>query len=144
MFELDMQKPKNFGGIGSFSTKNVFKRNKTLFVGECAGLQDLLGGFGIRYAITSGFLAAKSIIDNEDYERVAKKQFEHKLKASLVNRFLWERFGNGAYSLLIDRIKGVKNPFKFLYSAYDYNRMQKLIYPVAIMYMKKKYPQLRL
>lgn len=55
---LNMQSPKEVGGVGSFSLKSVFKKGTTLYVGEAAGLQDFLWGFGMRFAVTSGYLAA--------------------------------------------------------------------------------------
>ena len=48
MLRLDIQEPKEAGGIGSFSVKNIFQEDGTLFVGEAAGLQDFLWGFGMR------------------------------------------------------------------------------------------------
>lgn len=58
MKELDISDSKPVGCMGCFSLKNTFKEGKNLFVGEAAGLQDMLWGFGMRYAFTSAFLAA--------------------------------------------------------------------------------------
>lgn len=144
MTNLDIQNPKNVGGVGSFSLKNNFKKNNNLFVGEAAGLQDVLWGFGMKYAFTSGFLAARSIINGENYEKKAKERFSNKLKSSLVNRFLWERAGFGNYAFLIDKLKNSKDLFGSLYSFHNYNFLQKLIYPTALIYMRRKYPKLKL
>lgn len=142
--ELDIQKPKCFGGIAYISNKNIFKKNKSLFVGEAAGLQDFLWGFGMRYAITSGFLAAKSIIDGKDYEKIAERYFRPKLKAGIVNRFLLEKFaGKNNYSYFINIIENLKDPIKSSYYMYNYNFIHKLIYPFAMNYMKKVYPYLK-
>ncbi len=144
MTNLDIQNPKNIGGIGSFSLKNNFKKDNNLFIGEAAGLQDILWGFGMRYAFTSGFLAAQSIINGENYEKKAKELFSGKLKSSLVNRFLWERAGFGNYGFLIHKLKNNRNLFGSLYSFHNYNFLQRLIYPIALIYMRRKYPKLKL
>jgi uncharacterized protein YqgQ len=138
--DLDIQSPKDFGGVGSFSLKNVFKKGTTLYVGESAGLQDFLWGFGMRFAIKSGYLAAQSIINKEDYEKTAKKHLSNKLKASVVNRYLWERAAKKDYSFIINNAQFVK---KNLYSMHNYNLLQRMIYPVALSYLRKEYPKLR-
>jgi len=141
-FNLDIQSSKNVGGVGSFSLKNTFQKGKVLYIGEAAGLQDLLWGFGMRYAVTSGYLAAQSIINNENYEEKAEKYFGNKLKASMVNRYLWEKIvSRRNYSFMVDHAEIVKNQ---LYSINNYNLLRRMIYPVALSYLKKKYSKLRL
>lgn len=136
--DLDINDPKTVGGVGCFSLKNNFKKNNAMFVGESAGLQDFFAGFGIRNAIVSGYLAAQSIINNKDYEKLAKKCFSNKLKASLVIRFLWEKSSVKNYSLILKKIKTKKNIFKFLYSYHNFNFIERLIYPIAWVYFKFK------
>lgn len=139
---LSMRLPREVGGLGSFSLKNVFKEGTTLYVGEAAGLQDFLWGYGMRFAVTSGYLAAQSIISNEDYEQIAKKRFESKLKAGVVNRYIWEEVASKKdYSFMVYFAEFVK---KTLYSMYSYNLLQKMAYPMASYHLKKKYPKLRL
>jgi len=139
--DLDIQSPKDFGGVGSFSLKNVFKRGTTLYVGESAGLQEFLWGFGMRFAIKSGYLAAQSIINKEDYEKIAEKHFRNKLNASAVNRYLWEKAGEKEYSFIINNAEFVK---KSLYSMHNYNLLQRIVYPLALSYLRRKYPKLKL
>ncbi len=103
--KFNIENPKNVGGIGCFSSNNIFKNSDRLFIGEAAGLQDMLWGFGMRFAITSGFLAAQSIIKNQNYEKLAKTNFNKKLKASLVNRFLWEKINAKDYYFIIEKVK---------------------------------------
>ena len=174
LVELDIQNPVKVGGIGSFSLKNRFlepgtmksregekqsyrsERGQTggegngnllaagLRVGEAAGLQDLLWGFGIRTALISGKLAARSIVEGLDYPALARQHFRKKLKASLVNRYFWEKFGSGNYGGIVDRIHGAIDPLKYLHSFHNFNLLQRLFYPVALKYCRKKYGQLKL
>ena len=139
-FHVDIRNPKEVGGIGSFSLKNRFMKNKTRYTGESAGLQDFLWGYGMRYAIQSGYLAAKSIINKTDYEKVAKKQFTNKLKASVVNRYFWEKFSKNNYSFLIHHPKLMK---KHIYSMHNYNLLQKIIFPLALSYFNRRHINIR-
>ncbi len=130
------------GGVGCFSNQNVFKKNGKLYVGEAAGIQDLLWGFGIRSAVTSGFLAARAIIHDEDYGELAKSEFKNKLKSSIVNRFLWELTGD--YSWIVNRIYGNSDPLDYVTSFHNFNLWQRLLYPLARFYMKRRYDNLKL
>jgi len=143
-FDLDLKKLSYMGGIGSFSSKNIFKCGKSLYVGEAAGLQDFLWGFGIKSALMSGYLAAKSISDGENYEKIAEEFFKKKTTAGLVNRYLWERFSFMDYSFIINRIHGSKDPLKFLNYFYNANLVHKMVYPLAMRYLQRKYKGLRL
>ncbi len=138
LIDLDIKDPHQMGGIGSFSNK-ILKNDNRIYVGEAAGIQDLLAGFGIKSSIISGFFAAESIINSHDFGNIAQDYFEDKLKASLVNRFLWEKFRKDKYSFILERIHHANDPLKYLNSLYNFNFFQKLIYPFALRSMKKRY-----
>lgn len=132
---LDIQNPRNVGGVMCFSIKNKYKDDRSLFVGEAAGLQDLLFGFGMRHAITSGYIAAQSVIKNQNYEENVEKYFANKRKAGIVNRYLWEKTLNSrAYFFLFRRLLSKKR----LYSFYNFNLIQRLLYPLALRQINKK------
>jgi len=133
---FDIKNPKNVGGVGCFSFNNKFRTEKSLFVGEAAGLQDLLFGFGMRYAIISGYMAAQSIIKNQNYEKNAEKYFSKKRKAGIVNRYLWEKIlSSRPYLLFFSRFLSKK----YLYSFYNFNLIQKMLYPFALRHTKKRH-----
>ena len=145
-YDLKMEDPCKFAGYGSFSNK-ISKNQNKIFIGETAGLQDFLWGFGIRNAVKSGHLAAKCILDGnyyKDYYKSAEKYFKPKLNAGVVNRFYWEKFATNNYSFILNRIHNSKDPLKYLHSFYNFNLLQKLTYPIALFYMKKRYPNLKL
>jgi len=103
----------------SFEIKDSYI-DDSVCVGECAGLQDGLFGFGMWYAITSGQLAAQSLINDFDYDKSAKALFLPLLKTGRVNRYFYEFFetffGNVFYNVLLDfsKRKKIKNLFKQL------------------------------
>lgn len=139
--DLNMRSIKEVAGFGNFSLKCARERTP-LYVGEAAGLQDFLGGFGMRFAITSGYLAAQSLIENRDYGSIAKGRFQNKLKAGVVNRYLWENvLSKGNYAFLINISEFVKVN---LHSMYNYSLFQRMIYPLAFAKLQKTYPQLEL
>ncbi|MBI5680152.1 MAG: NAD(P)/FAD-dependent oxidoreductase [Methanobacterium sp.] len=136
LYKFNIEEARNCGGMGCFSINSRFKKGKTIFVGEAAGLQDLFLGFGMRYAITSGFQAARSIINDEDYEIMAKSCFEGKLKAGIVNRYLWEKLNKNNYSLAVNNFNWIINNFNWIY---NYNMFWRILYPFALNGMRRRY-----
>lgn len=78
----------------NFHLKDRATERGARFVGEAGGFQDYLFGLGIRYALTSGWLAARSIIESRDYDALWREALAPKQETSLVNRFLYEAGGN--------------------------------------------------
>lgn len=93
----------------------------------------------MRYAISSGYLAAKSIIDNISYNTLIKKYFYSKLRASIVNRFLWEIQENKKFDLIKNLIKS-NNLFDLFFKLYNFSfKWQKVLFPLALLSLKYKY-----
>jgi flavin-dependent dehydrogenase len=136
IYEFDIEEPKKCGGVGCFTMKKRFKEGNTLFAGEAAGLQDFFLGFGMRYAITSGFLAARSIITGEDYDGTIVSYFKNKLKAGVVNRYLWEKSGRNNYSMVVNNFGWIIRNFGGIS---NFNVLQRILYPFALRGMKKRY-----
>ncbi len=140
-YKLKIKEPKNVGGVGYFSINNIYREGKTLFVGEAAGIQDFLAGFGMRTAVTSGYLAAKSIIENLDYDKLANQEFSKYLKAGIVNRFTWEHAEVDNYNSVLEKLSKMKQSTDLLYSIYNFNLLEQFEYPLALSYIKKQYPE---
>ena len=127
---LDIIDAKEFGGYGNFFFDKPAFENGKYYVGEAAGLQDCLWGFGMRYAMISGFLAARAMIENKDYEELIRENLIPIQKTSLVNRFLFEKLGNRGYTYFINRLaRG--NTIKKVGRQYRPSLVKNLIYPVA-------------
>ncbi|MFH1788100.1 MAG: NAD(P)/FAD-dependent oxidoreductase [Candidatus Altiarchaeota archaeon] len=71
-----------------------------LYVGEAAGFQDPMMGFGMKYALTSGYLAAKSITSGEDYDALWRSEIMPQMKNDIARRELFSIVG----SRLIERL----------------------------------------
>lgn len=85
----------------NFHLKASSTANGTPFVGEAAGFQDYLFGLGIRYALTSGNLAARSILEGRDFDELWREALAPKQVTSLANRFLYEAGGNFGLSMFV-------------------------------------------
>jgi flavin-dependent dehydrogenase len=127
---LNMRNEKRFGSYGNFSISDSQIRGGKLYVGEAAGFQDCLWGFGMRYAILSGHLAAKSIMDGSDYDRLWKSHLKPMLETSLVNRYLFEKCGHAGYRFLARRFGG-SHPCEFLRGQYGHSFFKHLLLPLA-------------
>lgn len=146
MVDLDIQSPKTVGGLGSIARETQFTRNSSLLVGEAAGIQDFLWGFGIRTAMQSGFLAARSIIEQTDYPSLARASFVPRIKAGIVTRFLYDKIGalKTGYRWMGKLVGQNPDPIWFFKHAYNLNGVHRLVYPLAQWRLQKKYPHLRL
>jgi flavin-dependent dehydrogenase len=138
-YGLAMESARPFGGVGSFAFRKTYRREKALYTGEAAGLQDFLYGFGMRYALRSGHLAARCIIDGRDYQLEAIKCFGEKNKACIVNRYLWEKASKYNYRHVIDNFRFIMSN---RYRIYNYSLPQKILFPFALKYVMRNYPSL--
>jgi flavin-dependent dehydrogenase len=103
---LHMVNPRRFAGTGNVHWPLRSREGEALRVGEAAGFQDALWGFGIRIAIVSGHLAAKALVSGRprEFDRLWRERLGGLLAASFANRSLYRRAGDFGYSLLIRRL----------------------------------------
>jgi flavin-dependent dehydrogenase len=98
----------------NFHLKQRATRGAARFVGEAAGFQDYLFGLGIRYALTSGWLAARSILEERDFDELWTRELGAKQETSLVNRFLYEAGGNAGLSMFVRQAARAKDFNRYL------------------------------
>ena len=96
-YDLNRNPIKRVGGKGDFSLPEKYVHNGRYYVGEAGGLQDFMWGFGMRYAITSGVLAAKSMLGEVSYEEEVRTKLLPLVKVSATNRFIMNRMGNRGF-----------------------------------------------
>ena len=104
-----------------------------MLVGEAAGFQDALFGFGIRKALISGYLAGRAWAENrpEDYDRLWRQRLGGLLRASVVNRSLYALFGHLGYHWLVRRVSGVDEPREWLRRFYQPSLVKDMVYPLS-------------
>jgi len=129
---LRMTNPRPFAGYGNLHTGSV-RNGLRLYVGEAAGLQDSLFGFGLRYALLSGHLAARAWLygSPESYERLVREHFSRRQKLAIVNRVLYQCFGDRGYRWLVRTLHGASDPRAWLHSFYGSGWMRLLAYPLV-------------
>ena len=141
-YELDRKPIKRVGGKGDFGVPTKYVSDGRYYVGEAGGLQDFMWGFGMRYAITSGVLAAKSILGECDYEREVRSRLLPLVKASAINRFLLNRVGDRGFKLVANywmrdqRKKG--DGLAFMKWLYQPGILRRALWPVTRIGMLKK------
>ena len=141
-YELNRIPIKRVGGKGDFSLPQKYTHGNKIYVGEAGGLQDFMWGFGMRYAITSGVLAAQSILDECDYETEVRKRLVPLIKTSAINRFLMNRVGDRGFKFVANywmrdqRKNG--DGLRFMKWVYQPGIFRKSLWPVVKISMLRK------
>lgn len=130
---VNLKNPKQFGGTGNFLPVGTARKGLMLYAGEAAGFQDALWGFGMRYAMLSGSLAAQCFLGGkpQDYDGVWRNRFGESLRASIVNRFLFEKLGNCGYHVLLRDVQKYADARDWLRQHYAENWWKALMFPLA-------------
>jgi hypothetical protein len=115
----------------NFHLKSVASSNGALFVGEAAGFQDYLFGLGIRYALTSGHLAARSILEERDFDELWRSELAAKQETSLVNRFLYEAGGNPGLSMFVRQAGRARDFRVYLSGWHERSWWKSLLAPIV-------------
>ena len=128
---LRMSNPRAHGGVGNFRIPVSAYSGLRPTVGEQAGFQDTLWGFGMRYAIVSGVLAARSLLEGGDYDVLWRREFGDLQRSGVVNRALFAAFGNRGYSWLLRRQEKSADARAFLSGFYRPTLARRLLHPWA-------------
>ena len=129
---LEMKNPRPHGGAGNFRIPASAYSGIHPVVGEQAGFQDTLWGFGMRLAIASGVLAASSLNDGGDYDARWRSELDPLLRTGVVNRAFYGGLGNRGYRWLLRRASGSRDVREFLRRHYHPTLVKRLLYPWAI------------
>ena len=132
LLSFEMKNPREFGGYGNFFLWPREEHGGHLYVGESAGFQDFLWGFGMRYAMMSGYLAAQSIIHGKNYDQLWQTTLRPRLRASMINRVVVDRLGNRLYRRFIRRLSATEDARDYLRMVYDWSPWKWLLYPYAV------------
>lgn len=127
---LELRNPRSFGGFANFRLPRTALQGGHAVVGEQAGFQDALAGFGMRYAFRSGLLAARSILDGTDYTRLWRHQLLPLLCAGTVNRFIFNlsgELGRRAAARMLSR----GDARMVLRRFYQPSLVSRLLFPIA-------------
>ena len=91
-------------GIGDFDVPLSAVRDGSLYVGEAAGFQDGSNGFGSKYAILSGYLAARSMIEDLDYDELWKEALLDDLEYYFKRGIVYQPMDNKDFKNYIEEL----------------------------------------
>ena len=128
---LKMDNPRAHGGVGNFRVPMSAYSGTHPMVGEQVGFQDMLWGFGMRYAIVSGVLAARSLLEARNYDALWQREFGPAMRTGIVNRALYDAFGARAYSWLLRRQERAGDTRRYLRRLYQPSWAKSLLLPWA-------------
>lgn len=75
-----------------------------LRAGEAAGIQDAVGGYGIKYAVASGYLAAQSLLDNASYVDRLRAEFGDTFETASRGRTWLDHATNDDYDAFLKKL----------------------------------------
>lgn len=110
---------RRFGGSGNYVRVKAASVGNKLYVGEAAGFQDALFGFGLRYAILSGRFAGAADGSSHTYEQTWKQRLSGLNAASLTNRWLYNHLGDRGRQFFFKRALAKHDPRHFLGRLYS-------------------------
>lgn len=128
--DLDIREVRRSGGSGG-DMAAFWLSEDDFVIGEAAGFQDFLWGFGIRHAFTSGYLAAQTILTSQQWQVVAEQEIRPLVRASLVNRWLYDRMPNWGYALLVRRFARDADLNALVSRWYHPRRIHRWLWPVV-------------
>jgi flavin-dependent dehydrogenase len=130
---IEISKPRRFGGIGTFTCAHVPGSASMLLAGEAAGLQDALWGFGMRYAMRSGVLAARRLARADDARTIERDEtrLQDLYRAGRVNRLIYARLGNPGYSVFLRMLARASDPRAWLGRRYAPSVVKSLLAPLT-------------
>ncbi|MBW2410081.1 MAG: NAD(P)-binding protein [Deltaproteobacteria bacterium] len=124
-----------FAAAGSLHVLNRAKINHRYLIGEAAGFQDCLAGFGMMYAFKSGYHAAQSIIKDDDFDRRWQSDMLKTMRISQVNRLLFEKLSNNGYEKLVKMLNSRNPAMMKLLGGEDLQYILKKLYNHSLSYL---------
>ena len=133
---LEMREARPFGGFANFRLPRTAVQGGHPVVGEQAGFQDALAGFGMRYALRSGILAARSLIEDVDYTRLWRKELQPQLRIGVSNRFIFNALGDRGWRWMLRGLSR-SDPAAKLLRLYQPSPLTRLVYPLAAWHYRR-------
>jgi hypothetical protein len=103
---FNLSSPRPGYSYMNFFLHQSSEQERHLFAGEAGGFQDYLFGLGIRYALVSGHLAARSLVESVPFDELWKKRLLRGMRSSLGARLLYESLGRHGLRQFVSRSAG--------------------------------------
>ncbi len=135
--ELEMRDRHKSGGSGG-DLAAFWQGHQGFVIGEAAGFQDFLWGFGIRHALASGYLAAQAILSGQSWQTLVQREIQPLVRVSLVNRWLYDRMPNRMYAALIHHFAQATDLNALMGRWYHPRLIHRLLWPVAARHFRRQ------
>jgi hypothetical protein len=139
---VEVRERRPGAGFGSFSLHALFGEGRRWALGERAGLQDFLWGFGIRRALESAALAARCWLGSGEYPVLAARAFGIPDRAALVNRYLWDATAARGLPLYVRLLARGGDLRAALARATAERWLHRALYPLCARHAGRRFPQL--
>ena len=130
--KLEIDLPENANSFASYGSFDInapkVDNDGRMFIGEAGGFQDYLFGFGMNSAIHSAYYAIKSIAHSEDYKLLIKNKIIPHMKASLLNRYLFEKLNEKQKYNICKQLSNSTQPLQILQKQSNYTFKKKLMF----------------
>lgn len=132
---VEPENATRFGGVGNFRLppRRPGAGDAILPVGENAGFQDALLGFGMRYALLSGAAAGRHLVEGQGsvLERTMSRRLRGLMASSIFNRIIYERLGDRGYEHALRYYHGSgRDAISCLQSAYVARAWKQALVPL--------------
>lgn len=127
---LDMRTARPFGGVGNYGPPCRGEHEGRLLVGEHAGFQDALAGFGMRYALRSAVLAARSLLEGRGYDSLWQRSLLPAIRQGIGNRLLYTKAGDRGRRAMFRRMAR-RDARPMLTKLYHPSLLGRILYPFA-------------
>jgi hypothetical protein len=87
--------------VEGFRSRLAFDMEEPTYFAATVGFNLPQTGFGIRMAMTTGYLAARSLLEGLRYDELWRARYEAVMRAAVVNRWAQEVLGNYGYPLML-------------------------------------------
>lgn len=136
--DIEYHNKRKFGGYGSWSAVQSPVQGGQAVVGEQVGAQDALAGFGLRYAMNSGILAARCLLEGQNYGDEWSRRILPEIKTGIANRLIFEMMGSKAHGWALRGLANSnKDPVRRLGKLYSAKGPTRLAYPLAALKNRK-------
>lgn len=133
-----VEKIKEISGFGNYNVPRTAVRNGRLYTGERAGFQDASKGFGIYYAIKSGYLAARSIVEDRDYDELWRSELKERMMSQYKRRIQINQMENSDYDRLLEMIGERNRVNSYTDKTRDLHPLINIVYPFHLAHHKIK------
>lgn len=79
-------------------------RGRSLQVGEAGGFQDAVAAYGFRYAVITGALAARAVVNGLDYLTLLRDQFKDEFERAFLYRRKLDQASNADFDELVRQL----------------------------------------